>query len=106
MIIGTMQTAEAKVFDQYAGYRSFHAEETQEPYGSLEIFWHDGGHMIEQDDDDDDMTLNEWRDAERAGWYWWACHPGCLPDGEPCGPFAMSRDALEDADEWSPEFDG
>ncbi len=31
------------------------------------------------------------------GWYWWACFPGCLPDGEPNGPFATEAEALADA---------
>ena len=31
------------------------------------------------------------------GWYWWACFPGCLPDGEPMGPFATEADAIADA---------
>lgn len=22
-----------------------------------------------------------------SGWYWQACFPGCLPDGDPFGPF-------------------
>ena len=43
------------------------------------------------------------RDADgsliRCGYYWQACFPGCLPDGEPMGPFrseaAAVRDALE-----------
>lgn len=35
--------------------------------------------------------------AEHVGWYWQACFPGCLPDGEPCGPFATEADALADA---------
>jgi hypothetical protein len=26
----------------------------------------------------------------RAGWFWWACQPGCLPDRPPTGPFATS----------------
>lgn len=34
-----------------------------------------------------------------AGWYWWACFPGCLPDGEPMGPFATEEEALADAQE-------
>ena len=34
-----------------------------------------------------------------AGWYWWACFPGCLPDGEPNGPFATEKEALADAQE-------
>jgi hypothetical protein len=31
------------------------------------------------------------------GWYWWACFPGCLPDGDPSGPFATEAEAIEDA---------
>lgn len=32
-----------------------------------------------------------------AGWYWWPCFPGCLPDGEPIGPFATEAAAVADA---------
>ena len=32
-----------------------------------------------------------------AGWYWWPCFPGCLPDGDPVGPFLSEELALEDA---------
>jgi hypothetical protein len=32
-----------------------------------------------------------------TGWYWWACFPGCIPDGPPMGPFGTEADALEDA---------
>ena len=32
-----------------------------------------------------------------AGFYWWACHPGCLPEGEPVGPFASAKEAIADA---------
>ena len=32
------------------------------------------------------------------GWYWWACFPGCLPDGdEPTGPFLSEQEAINDA---------
>ena len=31
------------------------------------------------------------------GWYWQACFPGCLPDGEPEGPFPTEDAALTDA---------
>jgi hypothetical protein len=87
MIIGTARPEEARVFDDQEGCHQFHSENAQEPYGSFEVFWHDG-------------------DEEYApGWYWWACFPGCLPDGEPFGPFASSRHAHEDADEWSPDYD-
>lgn len=33
----------------------------------------------------------------QAGWYWWSCSPGCLPDSEPIGPFATKEATLEDA---------
>jgi hypothetical protein len=31
------------------------------------------------------------------GFYWWACYPGCLPEGEAFGPFPTSYRALKDA---------
>ena len=35
---------------------------------------------------------------ERDGWYWQACHAGCLPDSDyPTGPFVTREDAVEDA---------
>lgn len=36
---------------------------------------------------------------EHDQWYWWACFPGCLPDGEPNGPFETEEEALADARE-------
>jgi len=32
-----------------------------------------------------------------AGWYWWPCFPGCLPDGDANGPFASEAEAIEAA---------
>ena len=37
-----------------------------------------------------------WHDVE-PGWYWWPCFPGCLPDGDPVGPFETMDEALEDS---------
>ena len=100
-VIGTMRAEEARIFDAYAGYHQFHAEETQEEYGSFEIAFFDNGALCYEscgECDDDDLP---------GGWYWIAAFPGCMPDGDSwMGPFATSRDALEDADEWNPEFDG
>lgn len=51
-----------------------------------------------------DQELDEY--GERAfpdGWYWWACQPGCLPDGEPVGPFATESDAITNCREGSDE---
>jgi hypothetical protein len=35
--------------------------------------------------------------APGIGWYWWSCFPGCLPDGDPMGPFDTKAEALADA---------
>jgi hypothetical protein len=35
-------------------------------------------------------------DAE-AGWYWWSCFPGCMPDSDPMGPFETEAEATADA---------
>ena len=111
MIIGTVRKEEAKTYDSHAGYHKFYiggrvglsAERIwyngdRSGFGSMEVFWHENtyGDILECDEDGNRME---------PGWYWWACWPGCLPDGEPTGPFACSRDALEDANPHSPEFD-
>lgn len=31
------------------------------------------------------------------GFYWQACWSGCIPDGEPCGPFPTEQAAIDDA---------
>jgi len=36
-------------------------------------------------------------DLDGPGWYYWFCFPGCLPDGDPIGPFATQAAALADA---------
>jgi hypothetical protein len=104
MKIGTVRTEEARVYDSHAGYHQFHAPETQEPFGSFEVFWHDPTirvlRWVERD-----ALLDDWRESEPAGWYWAAGFPGCLFDGEPSGPFAYSYQAHQDADEWSPDYD-
>jgi hypothetical protein len=49
-----------------------------------------------------------WSDAEEdvihggAGWYWWSCFPGCLPDSDPSGPFETAQLALDDARAYMP----
>lgn len=94
MIIGTVRPEEARIHDSHAGYHEFHREETQEPFGSFEVYWYDPNQDCGPEDDPDP-----------AGWYWVAGFPRCLWDGDPSGPFATSRQAREDADERAPEFD-
>jgi len=42
-------------------------------------------------------TQRPCEDCPEAGFYWQSCFPGCLPDGEPVGPFATEAEALADA---------
>ncbi len=93
MIIGTVRPEEATTYDRYGGYHSFHAEETQEPYGSFEIFYMDKDRAL------------RYAPELGPGWYWWPCTFGCLPDSDPTGPFAYSQQAHHDADPWSPDYD-
>jgi len=64
----------------------------------LEVFYlsHDEARQYahcgdEPRDDDDPENL--------AGWYYWWCLPGCLPDSDLYGPFASERAAVRDARE-------
>ncbi len=52
------------------------------------------GHAIEVFFVDDEMARAL---GGSPGWYWWACYPGCLPDGDAFGPFPTSYRALKDA---------
>lgn len=94
MIIGTVRPEEAKVFDGSAGFHRLHNEDGHYLGVTVEVFW----------DDEDRMHGSEPRNYDgdgnpvAPGWYWWACLPGCLPDGEAMGPFASSHQALADAE--------
>jgi hypothetical protein len=72
---------------------SFHRFVTDEGdlIGSFEVF-HKTAVEIGNDWDSTRITSET-----TAGWYWWACFPGCLPDGEPMGPFETEQDAIESA---------
>ena len=41
----------------------------------------------------DDYDDYDEYDALEEGWYYWPCFPGCLPDGDPVGPFASETEA-------------
>jgi len=69
-------------------YHDFENPETGETHGSFETFYNDGSEF--QDENDELLP---------AGFYWWACFPGCLPDGEPCGPFETEEEAIQDAND-------
>lgn len=92
-----------RAWDRFQGYHRF-AQTGEEPgrnqlgqfeaqtgYGSFEVFY----------------AADNARPEHRAnpetwlaeGWYWWACFPGCLPDGEPEGPYVSSNAAYRAAQE-------
>jgi len=63
-------------------YHQFQAE-TGEPFGGFEVF-----RVMRHDSIELELA---------PGFYWWACFPGCLPDGDPCGPFFTEAEAIADA---------
>lgn len=71
----------------YSGYWKFEDEDGNE-YGSFQVF--------EVDADNPDLDIPE-EDRLEPGWYWWACFEGCIPDGEPSGPFNNAGNAYRSA---------
>lgn len=68
----------------------FDPKRASDPYAlpDCEVFYVEEGELGEAWGDDE---------PNPAGWYWQACFPGCLPDGEPNGPFVTEAEALADA---------
>lgn len=60
---------------------------------SVEVFWA----TVEQATSFAMLDQADQDAKAEAGWYWWACQPGCLPEGDAFGPFNTSGDAHEDA---------
>jgi len=70
----------------YAGYHKFYDSHTETEYGSFEVF------HIDQSMVDD--VISTW---DKVGWFWWACHPGGLPDSTSNGPFNSATEAYDNA---------
>ena len=70
---------------------SYHAfkDEEGESFGSFETFYIAGTPGA--------ATAPYSPELTEQGFYWWACFPGCIPDGEPCGPFETESAAIADA---------
>jgi len=53
---------------------------------------------------EEENRADGWLDDEGepmpAGWYWWTCLPGCMPDSDPFGPFETEAEAVEDAQDF------
>lgn len=91
-------------------YHQF-TNETGETYGSFELFRYDldsfvdcrgsdGLFYVTADCFTPDGGLTEEELPDLVGWYWQACFPGCMPDGDPSGPFETEQDAITDANEY------
>ena len=98
-----MDTRQAN--SDFAGYHTFADQDGKDLVGtSMWIHWRDGEECQECDGEgyrsDGDLEFDCHQcdgDGEySAGWYWVACYPGCLPDGEPVGPYDSSLEAYDD----------
>lgn len=54
---------------------------------------------VSEDDIKNRLPHAEGYRIAEAGWYWWTCFPGCLPDCEPNGPYESEAEALNAARE-------
>jgi len=83
----------AQVYSNPAGESDPYALPDCETFylSQLEINYNWNWWALENQDHADEYTLTE------PGWYWWSCFPGCLPDGEPFGPFVTEQEAISDA---------
>lgn len=78
-------------------YHQFH-DASGEPFGSFETFHADAGLCSDLAGPQFAAGVPaEERITYQPGWYWWSCFPGCLPDGDPIGPFETEEDAVQDA---------
>jgi len=75
-------------------YHDFENPETGETHGSFETFYVDECEIPNSESIDVDEEFLS------AGFYWWTCFPGCIPDGEPNGPFETEEDAILDANDF------
>ena len=74
-----------------------------DPYSlpNIEVFYMDAEDAAESLAQDDPFAeQSETIANELAGWYWWPCFPGCLPDNNPIGPFATEQEAIDDAQDY------
>lgn len=74
-------------------YYRFKDEDGRE-YGCFEVFYDNA-----DDAGNGPRNFDSNGEPVKAGWYWWACFPGCLPDGDAMGPFATEQEAITDAQE-------
>lgn len=77
-------------------------EDDEHALPDLEVFYLTAEEVVAQDDD----LVHEAEEGITGGWFYWYCFPGCLPDGEPIGPFESQAAALADARSQEAEQEG
>ena len=96
-------------------YGTFLDEEGNDAGGSFEILYideddcfdlneqhleeHEGYWFDEIEDEVERKLAIQDEGPYTPGWYWRACFPGCLPDGEPNGPFKNDETAERAAEQ-------
>jgi hypothetical protein len=65
-------------------------------YGTCEIFYV----TIEEQTPATCFWNKDDNEPMGQGYFYWTCLPGCLPEGDPVGPFETSEDAYRDAVEY------
>tara|TARA_Y100000310_G_C20459714_1_gene704741 strand:- start:273 stop:524 length:252 start_codon:yes stop_codon:yes gene_type:complete len=81
------------------GYHQFNINDA-EPYGSFEVFHINKDDAVEFARNQLSENIYGADDAEDyVGFYWRACFPGCLPDGEASGPHRTYQAAMDDAND-------
>lgn len=73
-------------------YHHFKDENGNE-YGSFEVFYKTEKEIR---DEWDSVWINSTA-GRLTGWYWWPCFPGCMPDGDPQGPYESEEEATQAA---------
>lgn len=66
----------------------FHSDETRKSsVPNAEVFYANKGDLNSMDYDDEGDSP--------AGYYYWFCFPGCIPDGDAMGPYNSTHEAIK-----------
>ncbi len=75
-------------------------ERETHPYALPDIeVWHGTERYCENCGEFDNYCDCRADKVEKTGYWYWFCFPGCLPNGNPIGPFDTETEALENARE-------
>ena len=67
----------------------------------MSIFEFEGYHRFRSEAGDEYGSFEVMHFSDEGTWWWQACFPGCLPDGDLMGPFSTAEEAFDDARECS-----